>query len=430
MAYSEDLAQETFATAWKNLSDLKELGKFKSWLCTIARNLCKRSVRKARRKVEAVGVDLEAVQDRAMATEQASPSEEMVSQEDASLVWGSLEQLPETYREPMILFYREEESVARVAEAMDLSEDAVKQRLSRGRKLLEDQLAGVIETTLRRTRPGHGFTAGVLVTISALKPKAAMAATGSLGAKALTASGASIGVAPLLLKIPLVAWAVRLALQNARSPEERTLVLRQLLVGATMVAVYVGLLFILPRYEHLIPSDRASAFMPGLLLLICMVPHIAFSIMIGRRIQKRRGQTGMTLHEVTASPQGFATRLACSLALVLAWMIVGPVFLQDYVVLFAIAVLALGLIAAVTHLVHRHPHREFQVFGATLAVASLAGALIFLWRSDQWTAAIEPGSSLSMWLSWANSGMLISVFILTLLAWKRSYGQAGNKNAY
>ena len=36
---SEELAQETFIRAWRNLGQLNDLGKFRVWLCTIARNL-------------------------------------------------------------------------------------------------------------------------------------------------------------------------------------------------------------------------------------------------------------------------------------------------------------------------------------------------------------------------------------------------------
>src|SRR5512135_3763599 len=40
---SEDLAQEVFITAWRNLGGLKEPGKFKAWLFGIARNLLNKS---------------------------------------------------------------------------------------------------------------------------------------------------------------------------------------------------------------------------------------------------------------------------------------------------------------------------------------------------------------------------------------------------
>ncbi len=35
---SEELAHQTFINAWKKLSQLKDLAKFRPWLCAIARN--------------------------------------------------------------------------------------------------------------------------------------------------------------------------------------------------------------------------------------------------------------------------------------------------------------------------------------------------------------------------------------------------------
>ena len=39
LSQSEDLAQETFVTAWKQLADLREPEKLRSWLCRISRNI-------------------------------------------------------------------------------------------------------------------------------------------------------------------------------------------------------------------------------------------------------------------------------------------------------------------------------------------------------------------------------------------------------
>jgi RNA polymerase sigma factor (sigma-70 family) len=39
LSQSEDLAQEIFVTAWKQLAGLREPEKLRSWLCGIARNL-------------------------------------------------------------------------------------------------------------------------------------------------------------------------------------------------------------------------------------------------------------------------------------------------------------------------------------------------------------------------------------------------------
>jgi len=42
---SEDLAQETFLAAWRELRGLREPAKLRAWLCGIARNLVNNSLR-------------------------------------------------------------------------------------------------------------------------------------------------------------------------------------------------------------------------------------------------------------------------------------------------------------------------------------------------------------------------------------------------
>ena len=82
-----------------------------------------------------------------------------------------------------------------MAAALDLSEDAVKQRLSRGRKLLHEQVLAFVEGALERTSPGKAFTIGVLAALPAftISAKAATfgvpAAKGGTTAKAAAASG-------------------------------------------------------------------------------------------------------------------------------------------------------------------------------------------------------------------------------------------------
>ena len=49
-----------------------------------------------------------------------------------------------------------------LAQNLELSEDAVKQRLSRGRKLLHEQVLAFVEGALEKTSPGKNFTLGVL----------------------------------------------------------------------------------------------------------------------------------------------------------------------------------------------------------------------------------------------------------------------------
>src|SRR5262245_36922612 len=50
LGQSEDLAQETFITAWKHLARLREREKLRSWLCGIARNRINSFLRRERRE--------------------------------------------------------------------------------------------------------------------------------------------------------------------------------------------------------------------------------------------------------------------------------------------------------------------------------------------------------------------------------------------
>src|ERR1700704_4281549 len=50
LSQSEDLAQDTFVTAWKQLRNLREPEKLRAWLCGIARNLINNPLRKQGRE--------------------------------------------------------------------------------------------------------------------------------------------------------------------------------------------------------------------------------------------------------------------------------------------------------------------------------------------------------------------------------------------
>lgn len=64
-------------------------------------------------------------------------------------VYAAIMSLPEKYRTPVILFYFEELSIREIADALKLSEGAIKTRLSRGRDQLKIKLRGVDIDELR-----------------------------------------------------------------------------------------------------------------------------------------------------------------------------------------------------------------------------------------------------------------------------------------
>ncbi len=247
---SEDLAQETFLHAWKGLATLKEPSHLRPWLCSIARNL----VCSARRKERRAPVTQTDPTDETLDALSSSPPEEAISREEQAILWETLKQLPEDYREPLVLYYRQEESIASVAASLDISEPAARQRLSRGRAMLTHRIESVIRRGLRSTAPTKAFTLAVISTIPGITVSASAAAAGTAtmsatavksGASAKVA--ASVGALVMSLVGPLVGLAggylgYRIGLDQTIAPEEHRFMRRFFWGLMLIIAVFTGIL--------------------------------------------------------------------------------------------------------------------------------------------------------------------------------------------
>lgn len=183
-AASEDVAQEAFVTAWKKMAELRDPARLPAWLGTIARTTALMHLRKRR--------DEETLDEGVLRSEcTGGPDEEVAHREEAALVLSALEALPENYRLPLVLFYREQNSVKAVAEALDLTEATVRQRLSRGREMLRERVSGLIDTVLSRTTPTAVFTMAVAMAIGALTAPGVIAAGAFAATAATTTAGAT-----------------------------------------------------------------------------------------------------------------------------------------------------------------------------------------------------------------------------------------------
>jgi RNA polymerase sigma factor (sigma-70 family) len=231
LSQSEDLAQDTFLAAWKQLAALREPAKLRAWLCGIARNQINDSFRKQGREPVYQAAQLEHVDE--PSTEHKAPSDEAINKEEEAILWRSLESIPQLYRDPLVLFYREDQSVERVAAALEISEDAAKQRLSRGRKMLQEQVSAFVEGALIRSVPKKAFTIAVLAALPtslSLSAKAAtMAATAAKGSSSAKAAAATGLLGALLTPVMAVfgTWVgYRLSIDSAESEAEREFVKR------------------------------------------------------------------------------------------------------------------------------------------------------------------------------------------------------------
>ncbi len=157
---SEDVAQETFIAAWRQLDRLRDRVRIQPWLCGIARNLASKARRRTHRE-ELVEVD-------EPADTTATPFETVAQGDVERVVREALARIPAACREVLVLYYREDCSIREVAETLGVSEAAVMQRLSRGRRYLAANVTELVERSLRDSRPRRDLVAAVLASIAAL----------------------------------------------------------------------------------------------------------------------------------------------------------------------------------------------------------------------------------------------------------------------
>lgn len=144
---AEDLAQEVFVRAFRNLEQLRERNRFSSWLMTIAANVARRhfsgkrpvSLEDQRRKDDESAAPVE-VEDR----KQRPAHENMTRAEVLQEVVDAVENLPEAYRGTVHLRCLKGHSCKQIAEIEGVSVGVITSRLSRAYEMLRGKLGNVV----------------------------------------------------------------------------------------------------------------------------------------------------------------------------------------------------------------------------------------------------------------------------------------------
>jgi RNA polymerase sigma factor (sigma-70 family) len=237
--YSEDISQEAFVEAWKKLDTLKDPEKLKAWLCGILRFKVSRFRRKEGTQPIKGASDFE---DHDVPHSESEKMEDAaIHEQEQALLWQTLDKMDGTYREPLILFYREQQSVERVAAELDLSVDTTKQRLSRGRKLLKRAMITFVEETLTKSKPGIGFTASVLSAISSIAPPAKAATFGAGAAQAGTFLKLTTFLTLLASFSGVISsfFGLRASLDQSRTQQERQNAIKVVAMFMLFAIIYV-----------------------------------------------------------------------------------------------------------------------------------------------------------------------------------------------
>lgn len=285
---SEELAQDTFVAAWQNLSTLQDADRLGAWLCGIARNVANAAARNDQR-LPAVSVAFAEAE-----SSDRDPSEEAISREREQLLWETLAQIPDKYREPMILFYRHEKSAADVAQALELNEMTVRKRLQRGRAMLKKQVAALVEDTLSDSAPNTVFTAAVLAALPVMTAKTAAASTG--GGVVVGTASATLATTFAFLIGPVIgmlggllgAWNT---LRQTRSAREKKFVITMTIVVFLFVTIFVGFQLNIHRLRDFMSAGSFGLVMAGswLAYAILLTLTVRFYNRRHRRIREEDG---------------------------------------------------------------------------------------------------------------------------------------------
>jgi RNA polymerase sigma factor (sigma-70 family) len=390
---SEDLAQEVFITAWRQLRGLREPGSFKAWLFGITRNLLNKSFYRQTRNPLTAAEPLDEKLE--PGPETSSPAEVAITREEEAIMWRVLEAMPETYREPMVLFYRQDESIAKVAEVLGVSEEAARQRLSRGRAMLNERVAQVVEHGLRRSGPSEAFGLAVLgaLPLLATPAKAALVSATAVGAKSTSLQGlgtsAFATVAYLAAALGAAAGGIFAILGRfclARSPRERKFLARCSLgffVWWVAFAVTFG-------SHDIIINDWRAAVAWGWVWLTLFGCWVVYAIWVSHRQKAIRMEEGtfagglLTGGEVDATRKGFKAAVYGSLAafIFVEQFIMAKAAHNDWPFLILLQAYSIGVWLVSARAIVRRPEKAGSVLYALWWIQTLfvLGAVNLRWN--------------------------------------------------
>lgn len=137
---TQDLMQETFVSAYLNLSKFENRSSFKTWIITIMLRNCIRKKQKFSYRNELATLILDHSIPMFSASKDNDINKEVANRELSQLIEKALINIPDSFR--MVFVLREVNGLSTIetAEALQISEANVKVRLNRAKSILRQEL--------------------------------------------------------------------------------------------------------------------------------------------------------------------------------------------------------------------------------------------------------------------------------------------------
>lgn len=138
---AEDVAQEVFIKAYRSWDSFRGESSAYTWLYRITVNLCRDKARSAWwRRLLPSEDPRSSADDLELALPEEDPEEAAILGDERDRLMEYVMQLPESYREVIILYYYQDLTTVEIAEVTGQNENTIKTRLFRARGILKQLL--------------------------------------------------------------------------------------------------------------------------------------------------------------------------------------------------------------------------------------------------------------------------------------------------
>lgn len=136
---AEDIFQEVFVKAFKNINFFRKESSEKTWLIRITINTCKDYLKSAwHNKVTSI-------EDSFDPASSQNIEKELITEENKNNIAKEILNLPDKYKEILILYYYQDFSSKEISQILHLPETSVRTRMKRAREILKNKLQVTLE---------------------------------------------------------------------------------------------------------------------------------------------------------------------------------------------------------------------------------------------------------------------------------------------
>ena len=153
---AEELSQEVFTLAYRDLVRLRDVRRFGQWLHGIAINVCRNYARQQMRHME-LPLDFEPTDELGK-----NPEMEIVEAEVSACVMEILDELPQSDRLLLTMYYMDEFRYSEIANFLDVPLSTVKSRLHKARQKSKEEFTRMVAKEFEKHSLPDGFAEKVV----------------------------------------------------------------------------------------------------------------------------------------------------------------------------------------------------------------------------------------------------------------------------